>query len=164
MAENLMGIPIHRLAIRLNQCLHRLERFKELGAPESNIECERELIGATELAARRRVREMAMHVESLASIVRNQEGASDLSAAYPQHDPINHPSHYTSLGARCAGCGADIECIQVTEHLDFVIGNIVKYAWRAGLKKGAPKIEDLQKCLWYAQRAVDRERKFHAAD
>ena len=79
-------------------------------------------------------------------------------------DPVNHPSHYTSLGAKCARCGADIECIQVTEHLDFVIGNIVKYAWRAGLKEGAPKIEDLQKCLWYAQRAVDRERTFHAAN
>lgn len=73
-------------------------------------------------------------------------------------DTINHPSHYTSLGAKCTQCGQPIECIDVVEHLDFVIGNIVKYAWRAGLKYGTTKLEDLQKCLWYAQRAVEREK------
>ena len=72
-------------------------------------------------------------------------------------DPINHPEHYTSHPS-------GTECIEIAEHFDFVIGNIIKYAWRAGLKKGSPRIEDLEKCLWYARRAVERERKFNAAD
>lgn len=71
---------------------------------------------------------------------------------------VEHPKHYTNLGAKCA-CGEEIECIQITERLDFVIGNIIKYAWRAGKKEGITKIEDLRKCLWYAQRAVQKEEE-----
>ena len=66
-------------------------------------------------------------------------------------DTIN-PDHYKSHPS-------GVECIQITEHFDFVIGNIIKYAWRAGKKEGNTKIQDLEKCLWYAQRAVDRERR-----
>jgi len=68
------------------------------------------------------------------------------------NDSVNHPSHYTSHPS-------GVECIQITEHFDFVIGNIIKYAWRAGLKDGSSKLQDLQKCLWYANRAVAREIK-----
>ena len=67
------------------------------------------------------------------------------------HDPVNHPHHYTNHPS-------GIECIQITEHYDFVIGNIIKYAWRAGLKDGTSKLQDLEKCLWYARRAVEREK------
>lgn len=66
-------------------------------------------------------------------------------------DAINHPRHYTSHPS-------GVECITITEHFDFVIGNIIKYAWRAGLKDGASKRQDLEKCLWYAARAVEREK------
>lgn len=69
--------------------------------------------------------------------------------AYQDDETVNHPKHYTSHPS-------GVECIQITEHMDFVIGNIVKYAWRAGLKED--RLEDLKKCLWYAQRAVDREQ------
>ncbi|WP_082773080.1 DUF3310 domain-containing protein [Methylobacterium sp. CCH5-D2] len=67
------------------------------------------------------------------------------------NDAVNHPKHYTSHPS-------GVECIAITEHYDFVIGNIIKYAWRAGLKDGASKIQDLEKCLWYATRAVEREK------
>jgi hypothetical protein len=67
-----------------------------------------------------------------------------------KHDAVNHPSHYTSHPS-------GIECIQVTEHYDFVTGNILKYAWRAGLKHD--KLEDLLKCQWYVNRAIENERK-----
>lgn len=43
------------------------------------------------------------------------------------NDAVNHPKHYTSHPSK-------IECIQVTEHLNFCIGNAIKYLWRAGLK------------------------------
>lgn len=63
------------------------------------------------------------------------------------HDKINHPQHYTSHPS-------GIECIQVTEHMSFNIGNAVKYLWRADLK-GAP-IDDLRKARWYIDREISR--------
>jgi len=62
-------------------------------------------------------------------------------------DNVNHPSHYTSHPS-------GIECIRVTEHLNFCIGNAVKYLWRAGLKGNA--IEDLKKSRWYIDREIQR--------
>lgn len=58
-------------------------------------------------------------------------------------DRVNHPKHY-------AGVPAMIECIDITRHLPFALGNAVKYLWRAG-KKGGPEqeIEDLEKAQWY---------------
>jgi hypothetical protein len=73
------------------------------------------------------------------------------------NDPIDHPKHYTSHPS-------GIECITIVEHLDFVIGNIIKYSWRAGLKEGTSRIEDLRKALWYAKRAVEREEKYAKGD
>ena len=64
------------------------------------------------------------------------------------HDPVNHPSHYTSHPS-------GIEAIQVTEHYNFCIGNAIKYLWRAGLKSHDP-IEDLQKAHWYIEREIAR--------
>lgn len=72
-------------------------------------------------------------------------------------DMINHPSHYTSLLAACS-CGKAIECIQVTQHMSFTIGNAVKYLWRHN-DKGAP-LEDLKKARWY----IDQEIKLREAD
>lgn len=63
-------------------------------------------------------------------------------------DNVNHPAHYTSHPS-------GIECIQVTRHYCFSIGNAIKYLWRAGLKTSADKtqrekeIEDLKKAKWY---------------
>ncbi len=64
--------------------------------------------------------------------------------------PVNHPKHYTSHPS-------GIECIQVTEHMSFNIGNAVKYLWRAD-EKGAP-IEDLQKAIWYINREIHNRNK-----
>lgn len=72
------------------------------------------------------------------------------------HNKINHPSHYTSHPAKCA-CGVGIECIQITEHMDFLIGNTVKYLWRAGLKDDNSKLQDMQKAKWYLERAIVKE-------
>ncbi|WP_249024910.1 DUF3310 domain-containing protein, partial [Moraxella caviae] len=61
----------------------------------------------------------------------------------PKGDPIN-PSHYTTHQS-------GIECIEITEHLSFCLGNCFKYLYRAG-KKG-DMVEDLKKAAWYAERA-----------
>jgi hypothetical protein len=65
----------------------------------------------------------------------------------PPHDPVDHPKHYTSHPS-------GIECIQITEHMGFSLGNAVKYIWRADLKADA--IEDLRKARWYLDREIDR--------
>lgn len=62
-------------------------------------------------------------------------------------DPIEYPTHYT---AHPSG----IECIQITEHMNFCLGNAVKYIWRAGLKTN--RIEDLRKAVWYIEREIAR--------
>jgi hypothetical protein len=65
-------------------------------------------------------------------------------------DPVNHPIHYTDHPS-------GIECIQITEHMNFNLGNAIKYVWRAGLK-GKP-LEDLKKAVWYINREIARLEK-----
>ena len=61
-------------------------------------------------------------------------------------DNVNHPRHYCSSEAKCAACDHPIECIDVTRHMHFNIGNAVKYLWRFRHKGG---LEDLKKARWY---------------
>lgn len=68
-------------------------------------------------------------------------------------DTVNHPAHYTSHPARC-DCGKGVECITITEHMSFNLGNAVKYIWRADLKADA--IEDLKKARWYIERELQK--------
>ena len=62
-------------------------------------------------------------------------------------DIVNHPPHYKSHPS-------GIECIQITEHMGFNLGNAIKYIWRCDLKKDA--IEDLEKAIWYIQREISK--------
>lgn len=62
-----------------------------------------------------------------------------------ENDAVNHPKHYTTHPS-------GIECIQITEHMGFNLGNAVKYIWRADLKANA--IEDLKKAAWYLAREI----------
>lgn len=57
---------------------------------------------------------------------------------------VDHPKHYNSHPS-------GIECIEVVRHMPFNIGSAVKYLWRAGLKDGAPTVEDYEKAIWYIQ-------------
>ena len=68
-------------------------------------------------------------------------------------DPVNHPRHYTSHPARCE-CGRQIECIQITEHMNFNTGCATKYLWRCDLKHDA--VEDLRKARFYIDREIKR--------
>lgn len=69
----------------------------------------------------------------------------------PNVDMVNHPPHYKQHPS-------GIECIQITEHMGFNLGNAVKYIWRADLKSNV--VEDLKKAIWYIQRELEkRERK-----
>jgi hypothetical protein len=67
-----------------------------------------------------------------------------------QRDNVNHPKHYTSHPS-------GVECIQITEHMGFNLGNALKYIWRADLKHDA--LEDLKKAAWYLQREIAKREK-----
>ena len=45
-------------------------------------------------------------------------------------DNVNHPPHYTWLKDKCG-----IEVIDITRHMDFCLGNAIKYILRAGINK-----------------------------
>jgi hypothetical protein len=62
-------------------------------------------------------------------------------------DPVNHPAHYKDHPS-------GVECIQITEHMNFNLGNAMKYVWRADLKGDA--VQDLRKAAWYINREIDR--------
>lgn len=64
-----------------------------------------------------------------------------------ENDPVNHPDHYTKHPS-------GIECIQITEHMNFCLGSAIKYIWRAGLKGDAR--QDLEKAKWYLDREIGR--------
>lgn len=66
-----------------------------------------------------------------------------------QHDPVNHPSHYVSHPS-------GVECIEITRHMSFNIGNVVKYVWRAGQKATADHLEDLKKARFYLNDEISR--------
>jgi hypothetical protein len=68
-----------------------------------------------------------------------------------EKDNVNKPKHYT---AHPSG----VECIQITEHMGFNLGNAIKYLWRADHKDNA--IQDLRKAAWYIDREINKRSKY----
>jgi hypothetical protein len=64
-------------------------------------------------------------------------------------DLVNNPPHYTSDPS-------GIECIEITRHRNFNIGNAFKYLWRAGLKNGNTDVQDLRKAIFYIQDEINK--------
>jgi hypothetical protein len=69
-------------------------------------------------------------------------------------DPVKHPKHYTNHPS-------GVECITITRHMGFNLGNAIKYIWRADLKNNA--IEDLQKAAFYINDEIERRQKKDSA-
>ena len=65
-------------------------------------------------------------------------------------DNVNNPKHYNSHPS-------GIQAIEVTEHMNFCLGNAIKYIWRADLKDDA--ITDLEKAKWYIEREIERRKR-----
>lgn len=86
------------------------------------------------------------------------------------NDMVNHPSHYTTNLPFIIFKYTDkyikkyIECIDVIRNMPAWKGNVIKYTWRAGLKKDAAmedidkEIEDLEKAQWYLMDRVNQLR------
>lgn len=66
-------------------------------------------------------------------------------------DSVNHPKHYTSHPS-------GVECIEITRHMNFNLGNVVKYIWRAGLKDEEVTVQDLQKAAWYLNDEIQKRK------
>ena len=69
----------------------------------------------------------------------------------PLPDMVNEPPHY-----RMHPSG--VECIEITEHLNFCIGNAIKYLWRCDHKSN--DTQDLEKALWYIEREIMRRHQY----
>ena len=77
-----------------------------------------------------------------------------------EDENVSHPSHYTWLKDKCG-----IEVIDITRHLDFDLGNAIKYILRAGRKPIVDEnlsddflraaIQDLKKALFYINDKID---------
>lgn len=64
-------------------------------------------------------------------------------------EQVNHPKHYNEHPK-------GIECIDVIEDFDLLIGTSIKYLWRAGLKSEDTEIQDLKKAIWYIERKIKK--------
>jgi hypothetical protein len=62
---------------------------------------------------------------------------------------VNHPSHYTYVPG--------VECIDITKHFDFLLGNVIKYIFRCGKKESSTRLKDLKKAQWYLNYAIKEE-------
>lgn len=67
----------------------------------------------------------------------------------PSSDSVSHPPHYAN------GWSNGAEVIDITKHLSFCAGNVVKYVCRAGRKDPDKHVEDLEKARWYIDREID---------
>ncbi len=65
-----------------------------------------------------------------------------------KYDSVNRPKHYNIHPS-------GVECIQITEHMGFCLGNAMKYIWRADEKNG---VEDLRKAVWYLEREISKRK------
>lgn len=62
-------------------------------------------------------------------------------------DLVNHPPHYTRHPS-------GVECITITQHMNFCRGNAIKYLWRAGEKGN--ELQDLEKAAFYVAKEIER--------
>lgn len=115
-------------------------------------ECEGTRREAAERAEALRKLEVACEVVS--QFVADEYVITDESITQPIFDAVNHPKHYTSHPS-------GVECIDVTKHYNFQIGNAMKYLWRQGLKDEAgldpveKQIQDCEKAIWYIQSYIN---------
>lgn len=81
--------------------------------------------------------------------------SGDITSILPElNDPIS-PNHYKD-GPPCLHCGKPIECIVIARHMNFNLGNALKYMWRAGKKDPTKLIEDTKKARWYLDDEIKR--------
>ncbi len=66
-----------------------------------------------------------------------------------EFDPVTKPEHYNSHPS-------GVECITITKHHNFCVGNAIKYLWRQGLKEGNSAEQELLKARLYIDFELER--------
>jgi len=66
-------------------------------------------------------------------------------------EKVNHPKHYNWV--------PKVECLDVVEHFNFNLGNVIKYVWRGPYKPTEEALVDYRKALFYLQREIERLEK-----
>lgn len=95
---------------------------------------------------------------SLDLVIVEYEDAEQKEEINSMEDRVKHPRWYTEHPS-------GVECIDITRHYCFDIGNAIKYLWRAGLKREEglsdrdKEIEDLEKAIWYIKDHIESLRK-----
>lgn len=89
----------------------------------------------------------------------------DILNKIEEDENVSHPSHYTQLKEK-----SGIEVIDITRHLNFNLGNSIKYILRSGKKPIIDKdlsddfnkaaIQDLRKAIWYLNDEINRIEKW----
>lgn len=85
-------------------------------------------------------------LRDLRRLAQGSKDAPEVVPEAPAEDAIN-PAHYRRHPS-------GIECIEITRHMNFNVGNAVKYLWRY-MDKDDP-IENLQKAQWYIDDEIRR--------
>lgn len=83
--------------------------------------------------------------EALEEAKERQQELEDLFYGV-EYDNVNWPKHYNSYPG--------VEVIDLTQHMNFCRGNVVKYVARAEFK--GQELEDLKKAKWYLEREINR--------
>ena len=91
----------------------------------------------------------SLTVDDVETVDMDNEAIKDMNGNTSE-DRVSHPSHYTWLKDLCG-----IEVIDITRHMDFDLGNAIKYILRSGHKSEQgysdkeKTIEDLKKAIFY---------------
>lgn len=71
-------------------------------------------------------------------------------------DNVNHPSHYETGNFECIDVMVETQGEEATKN--FCVCNALKYIYRHKRKNG---IEDIQKAIWYLNKAVELDGKLN---
>jgi hypothetical protein len=152
----------------------RLQKQLDQAAKHANQNAETAARCATELVkakdeARKEIERLneAMHgaaviADQAGARIRELEGENDrlhaqleAAAGYAEgvpveHDPVNHPAHYTAGGIECIDA-IEAATTGLTGGQAYATGAAIKYLWRWSRKNG---VEDLEKAAWYVKRLI----------
>ena len=95
-----------------------------------------------------------------AGLFDDQEEPDMLCPANSEHDPVNHPDHYTQGGIECKDAiKAAVTGLEGYEA--FLTGNAIKYLWRWKRKNGT---EDLRKAVFWIDELIGEMEARDGAD
>lgn len=75
-----------------------------------------------------------------------KEITDDMVKYQNEYDVVSKPKHYNTDDS-------GVQCIELTRHMSFNYGNMLKYVWRIGKKDDSK--QEIEKALWYLNDAIE---------